>query len=262
MKSSLIIATYNWPQALNLCLKSVMNQTVMPNEIVIADDGSKEDTKQLIDGYRAKINVPIIHVWQEDMGFRLSKIRNKSFAIASGEYLIQVDGDLVLHKKFVENHLKFAREGSFVVGSRVIMSEQLTKRLQEKESIKVTVWSKGITNFLNGLYLPFLSKYQEHYKKGNLYYGRGCNMAFWKKNIIKVNGYNEKITGWGLEDTELSCRLQNSGVERRTIKNAAIVFHQFHPECPRNRVDTNDSILQETIAHKLKYCELGVAQYL
>ena len=109
MTSSLIIATYNWPGALDCCLRSVLLQRELPNEVVIADDGSRHDTRQVIDAYRKQMPVPLKHVWHEDEGFRLGMIRNKAMAAATGEYLIQVDGDLILHPMFVRDHLRAAR---------------------------------------------------------------------------------------------------------------------------------------------------------
>jgi glycosyltransferase involved in cell wall biosynthesis len=107
---TLIISTYNWPKALNLVLLSVLNQRQLPTEIVIADDGSKEETKNLIDSYRDKLSIPIKHVWHEDVGFRLAKIRNKAIATALGDYIIQIDGDVILHPYFIKDHLDFAKK--------------------------------------------------------------------------------------------------------------------------------------------------------
>ena len=98
MTISLIISTYNWPEALSRCLDSVMSQTVQPTEIIIADDGSTIETKHVIDDYSRRSVVPIVHVWHEDDGFRLSMIRNKAIVRAKGEYIIQIDGDVVLEK--------------------------------------------------------------------------------------------------------------------------------------------------------------------
>ena len=96
-KTSLVISTYNWPEALELCLKSSLRQTVAPAEILVADDGSDERTAQLIARYRVQTSIPIVHVWQEDTGFRVGSIRNKAIALATGAYIIQVDGDVILH---------------------------------------------------------------------------------------------------------------------------------------------------------------------
>jgi glycosyltransferase involved in cell wall biosynthesis len=129
MTCTLIIATYNWPQALELVLISVSKQTIIPDEIVIADDGSTKETLDVIKKVKKKLNLPIKHVWQEDQGFRKTKILNKSFAIAKGEYIVQVDGDIVLHKKFVEDHLGNARPNVFLHGSRSFLNNRLSKKI-------------------------------------------------------------------------------------------------------------------------------------
>ncbi|MFM7720217.1 MAG: glycosyltransferase, partial [Sediminibacterium sp.] len=94
---ALIIATYNWPQALQQTLRSVAHQTILPNEVLIADDGSDERTANLIQQFKeAHPTINIIHVWHEDNGFRLAAIRNKSISMAQSEYIIQIDGDIIL----------------------------------------------------------------------------------------------------------------------------------------------------------------------
>lgn len=128
MKTTLLITTYNWPKALELVLYSVLHQHVMPDEVVIADDGSTEETKKLIDRYAVKMPVPVIWVWQEDKGFRRTSILNKAIAKATGDYIIQVDGDVVLSSHFVEDHIEMAQKGCFVCGSRVLLSAQISKK--------------------------------------------------------------------------------------------------------------------------------------
>lgn len=262
MTTSLIIATYNWPEALELSLMSALNQSLMPSEIIVADDGSTEETRVLVDRFKAISTVPLIHVWQEDEGFRLAKIRNRAIAASKGDYVIQVDGDIIMHPDFVKDHVDFARKGSYVSGSRVNMSPELSKRLQTEKTTKVSVFSKGTSNFLNGLHLPFLSRFQENYRKEDLYYVRGCNMAFWREDLVKVNGYNEALQGWGREDNEISCRLNNIGNVRRIAKFRAIEFHQYHNERSRDSLSKNDDLLHRTIEEKLTRCEKGLDQYL
>ncbi len=262
MTTSLIIATYNWPEALELSLMSALNQSLLPDEIIVADDGSTEETKSMVDKYKALSKVPLLHVWHEDEGFRLAKIRNRAIAACSGDYVIQVDGDIIMHPDFVKDHVDFARKGSYVSGSRVNMNEELSKRLQREKTTKVNVFMKGTSNFLNGLHLPFLSRFQEDYRKEDLYYVRGCNMAFWRDDLVTVNGYNEELQGWGREDNEISCRLNNIGDVRRIAKFRAIEFHQYHPECSRNSLSKNDDLLHRTIEEKLTRCEKGLDQYL
>lgn len=260
---SLIVSTYNWTEALNLCLLSIIEQHILPDEVIIADDGSAAQTRDLIQKYQKDFPVPLIHVWQQDEGFQLSKIRNKAIVKASKAYIVQIDGDLILEKNFIEDHLKFAKSGSFVSGTRVNMSSALSAKLIRESSISVSVFSKGITNFLNGVKLPFLTRFlAARYKAGNIAYVRGCNMAFWKTDLMKVNGYNEAIVGWGREDSELAIRLANAGVKKRIIKFAAITFHIYHPEIARTHLSVNDGILNQTLKNVIRTCDLGISQYL
>lgn len=259
---SVIIPTYNWPEALSLCLKSVLKQSVLPDEIIIADDGSKSDTSDLINNISKQSLVPIIHVWQEDKGFRLAQIRNKAIAKSSKEYIIQIDGDVILHKDFIRDHIWFAQKGSFVSGSRVIIEEKLTKKILASQTYNISFYSKGIHNKINGIHLPFLSFLQERYRGNDILYVRGCNMGFWREDLLKVNGYNEEMTGWGREDNELASRLINLGIEKRIIKFAGIVYHIDHPLRPRTSLNRNDIILRQTVSSKSTWCTKGVNQYI
>ena len=255
ISTSLIISTYNRSDALELCVKSVLRQSLLPDEIIIADDGSKEDTRELIHQLAASSEVPIIHVWHEDLGFRLASIRNKAIAKASKEYIIQIDGDIVLHKDFVKDHARFAQKGSFVTGSRVLIREGLTKKMLAEKNCIISIHDKGTKNTINGVHLPWLSPLLQHYRQWDISYSRGCNMAFWKEDLLKVNGYNEAITGWGSEDHELVCRLINNGVRKRTIKFAGIVFHLHHELHGTDNLNNNRSILNETKVRKLTWCD-------
>ena len=255
---SLIISTYNWPGALNLCLQSVLHQSVLPNEIIIADDGSKEETKELINSFKEICKIPLIHVWHEDKGFRKTMIMNEAFTKVSYPYIVQIDGDIILHKDFIKDHIRFAQSKSFVSGSRVIIEEKLTKKLIQKKQWKFSIFTNGLRNRLNGIRIPFLSKFQEHYRQNDIIYVRGCNMAFWKEDLLKVNGYDEEITGWGREDNELAARLINTGICKRVIKFSAIAFHLHHNLRSRDSVDQNDVILNKTLSEKRIRCKQGI----
>jgi glycosyltransferase involved in cell wall biosynthesis len=128
MKTSLIITTYNWPESLELILKSILLQTEFPNEIIIADDGSKIETTNLINYYKKISNIPIIHIWQEDLGFRASEVRNKAIKECNYEYIIQIDGDTVLHKDFIKDHKNLATKNCFISGSRVLVGKETTAK--------------------------------------------------------------------------------------------------------------------------------------
>ena len=139
--SSLIISTYNRPDMLRICLLGVLDQSVLPNEILIADDGSGPETKQLVDEFAAKSQVPIVHVWQADDGFRLAAIRNKSFAKASGDYIIQTDGDIILHKHFIRDHIHMAKKNMFISGARSLLDDEYSKTMIQQKSISMIAYT-------------------------------------------------------------------------------------------------------------------------
>lgn len=114
MKVSLVISTYNWKEALGLCLLSVTRQTVIPTEVIIADDGSRSDTKLLIEEFKNHFPCPIKHVWHEDNGWRKCIIMNKAFAVCEGDYIIEIDGDIIMHSHFIEDHVTEATPGCFL----------------------------------------------------------------------------------------------------------------------------------------------------
>lgn len=261
--STLLISTYNWPEALEQTLLSVQRQVLLPNEVIIADDGSKEATTKLINRFKANFPVPLIHIWHPDEGFKLGQIRNKAIAAATSDYLIQVDGDLILHPSFIKDHVHAARPGSFIGGSRVLLSQERSRQVLASKDQRIGIFQEGVNNKLNGVHAPAVARFIELFKKEKgLYNLRGCNMSFWKKDLLAVNGYNEAITGWGREDTELVIRLYNKGIQRVFFKLQGIVYHLYHKEYDRTSVLKNDEVVKQTIDSKLTWCDKGVNQYL
>src|SRR5690606_36898742 len=123
LRTSLLISTYNWPEALELVFNSLSAQTQMPDEILVADDGSGKETTNLIENFRVETNIPLKHIWHEDEGFRRTFILNKAIAASESDYIIQIDGDCIMHKNFVEDHIKSTSENTFLFGSRVNILE-------------------------------------------------------------------------------------------------------------------------------------------
>jgi len=247
---SLIISTYNWPKALKLVLESALNQTHPPNEILIADDGSKQNTRDIITSIQKQTEIPIIHVWHEDNGFRLSKIRNKAILKSTSDYIIQIDGDTIINRNFVKDHLHASKKNSFITASRVLLGKEISSNFINYGFKKVNPFTIGITNRLNTLHFPFINqfiKYKRTPINKLIYKVRGCNMAFWKKDLLEVNGYNEDITGWGREDSELALRLLKKGVFLKKIKWSSIQYHLYHKEAPRDNFLENQSFLEKSI---------------
>lgn len=258
---SLIISTYNWPQALHLCLLSCLHQKVHPLEIIIADDGSTNETTTLIKNWQQRSVVPIRHVWHEDQGFRLGAIRNKAIAAAQADYIIQIDGDLILHPNFISDHLSLARPNQFVSANRTLISQRETTRLLQKQVVELP----GLFSLKRkyyALHSPLLNALTTFFKstEKKFKYVLGANMAFWRADLLEVNGYNEDIAGWGKEDNEISVRLLNAGKQLTLVSHLCIVYHLYHNEVSRNDLHSNESILQETLQNNIKRTSNGIVK--
>lgn len=259
---ALLISTYNNPIFLGLVLDSVLNQTITPNEIVIADDGSKADTKELIDSYRNKLNCKIKHVWHKDDGFRKCKILNKSIAQISSDYILQIDGDVILHSQFIEDHLKAVHFKQLVCGNRCFIRKKRTyKLLQNPTNKRLNILS--VRKRKRFFRIPRLSKLFKNRRsktsrKGNI----GCHLAYWKEDIVKINGYNEDFTGWGYEDIEMVERLMNSGVKKTTLLLMALQYHLYHPKSSRKSSQKNKKQYYLCRDQKLSFCDNGINKYI
>ena len=258
---ALLVSTYNWPQALNLVIKSALFQSHPPNEILIADDGSKAETRELIERFQQSTAVPIRHTWQEDLGFRKAKILNKALAGSAAEYVIQVDGDCIMHPHFVADHLRSAEAGAYLFGSRVnILPEAVAEVLGSGETT-FGPFSGRIKNKTRNLRIPFLAAWYRPSASFSRKF-RGCNVSFWRKDFLAVNGYNEQYEGWGREDSDLVIRMGNLGVRGKRLRYGGIVYHLFHPTNSDSQYARNDQLHSEVIANKVVRIADGVDQYL
>lgn len=259
LKTSLIITTYNRKDALELVLISVMKQKSLPDEVIIADDGSAEDTREVIEYYQGIFPVPLVHCWHEDLGFRLAAIRNKSIAIAKHEYIIMIDGDIVLSENFIKNHKQQAWKGQFIQGSRVLLLPTKTEQILRDKHLKINLFSNGISNRFNTIQSNWMSNLFSYFAIDPMHV-RGANLSFWKEDLLLVNGFNEDFVGWGREDSEFAVRMNNACIKRKHVKFAAFGYHLFHPENSRKHLPINDHILNKTIREKLSRCENGIVK--
>lgn len=255
--TSLVIATYNWPAALDVVLRSVRAQRQLPDEVLVADDGSGEATRLVVMAHQTDFPVPLLHVWHEDRGFRLAAIRNEAIRRARGDYLIQVDGDMVLHRRFVQAHVAFARRGTYVQGSRCLLEPGVTATILRERRAALSPFARGLRNRQNAWYLPWLSGFVGGPRDPDRR-TRGCHMAFWRDDLLAVNGYDEGFEGWGREDSELAARLIHSGVQRRNFKFGAVAWHLWHPQADRHRFRVNDDRYELTVRERRRRCEQGL----
>jgi len=252
-KVSLFLTTYNWPEALSLCLQSLAQQTHLPEEVIVADDGSGEETKKVVEALVSDFPCPLIHVWQEDKGYRINAIRNKAIAKASYPYIIQIDGDILCDKNFVKDHLRFARAKRLVIGRRINISEENSQTFCKNLKFDVLKsFRSRITAILHqGLLYDSISV------RGV----RGCNMAYWKADAYQVNGYDEEMTSKGPNDKEFSARLINIGVQAYNLKFYANAFHLFHgEEGLRSNYKMVKELYDEAINTNKKTCHKGLKQ--
>lgn len=254
--TSLIIATYNWPEALRCCLSTVACQKILPSEVIIADDGSDQRTKQLLEKLQETFPVPLVHVWHEDDGFRKSQILNKAIKQSRGEYVIQIDGDVLLQEYFIKDHLLAAEKGNFVRGSRARLTPTKTKEVLNSLDTHLHFYSRGVYNRLNAIRVPIFGEIGQR-KEQNCRNVRGSNLAYWKQDFLQVNGYNNALNGWGHEDEELAARLINAEITKKVVKLRAVQYHLHHQELPKPNEPFHRQIIQDTVQAKITKCENG-----
>lgn len=261
MKVSLIISTYNRPEALRLCLLSVFQQKVLPHEIIIGDDGSSIETRQLINELRKECPVELIHIWHEDNGFRLAKMRNKCIAVSSGNYIVEVDGDIIMNKHFIEDHIKFAERGYYLKGGRANLSKKYTEKICSEGTLPdICLFSHAFESKReNSMHIPFLGRLlmSRYRKKRGL--ALGCNMSFFKSDALAINGYDEFFEGWGGEDGDFARRLRMIGLKKRHLKFVGNTFHLWHEDKFMYNKETNEEYSKRNSPKIV--CEKGLSQY-
>ncbi len=261
MTCTVIVTTYNWHEALELSLKSILAQTQLPHEIIIADDGSTSKTKELIEKIAKKSPIKIIHSWQEDNGFRAARSRNLAFSKSISDYIIYIDGDMILDKNFILDHINCSEKNFYIQGSRVLLSPSYTKEtLIKKQFFQPSFFSKNFKNKLNSLNIPLLSLFLSSKINQQQRGIKSCNFSFYRDDFLAVNGFNENLITWGREDSELITRMYNNGIKRKNLKFAGIQYHLYHKEGNSNSF--NDNILQRAIDEKLTWCENGLDKHI
>ena len=256
-KISVIVSTYDFPLALDKALQSLCAQTLVPDKVLVADDGSGPETTEVILSYSKRM--PLSHVQQPHVGFRKAVILNKAITHATGNYIIFLDGDSVPAPEFVADHAALAERGCWVQGRRAFVDESCVGAFEPSCG---HVWSLVLKGKLSGLLkaarLPFPVVKRSREQRGIL----GCNLGIWKEDLVAINGYDETFTGWGREDADLGNRLYHLGRDRKFVYGRAIIYHLNHPVVSRDHLSTNQSLLEETLREKRVRARKGFDQYL
>lgn len=265
---SVIVTTYNWPAALAQILSALAAQSYPAMEVIIADDGSREETKSLIASWQSRFPFPLKHCWQPDDGFRAAQIRNKAVAMASHEYMVFLDGDCIPQPHFVKRHAHLAEKGWFVAGNRLLLNAAFTqKSLQGSLQLHQRRLSAWLLTRLRGgcnrwgtlvpLPLGMLRKWTRSRWQGV----KTCNLGLWRDDFLRINGFDEDFVGWGFEDSDLVIRLLRMGIYRKQGKSAVTVLHLWHVEQPRSQLDANQALLDQTLRENRIRALKGVDQY-
>jgi glycosyltransferase involved in cell wall biosynthesis len=252
---SVIVTTYNRDDALEAVLRSLARQTDADFEVVVADDGSGLATGELVDAWKAKVGHRVEHVWHQDRGFRAAEIRNRAVLASRGAYCIFLDGDCIARPGFVAIHRRLAERGAFVTGNRILLSRELTdKVLREKlspESWNIACWiterlSGGVNRLSALLRLPLgpLRRLRRSAWRG----ARSCNLAIWRGDLDRVDGFDADYSGWGKEDSDIIVRLLHAGVRRKDGAFATGIIHLWHTEADRASLPANERKLDGVVA--------------
>jgi glycosyltransferase involved in cell wall biosynthesis len=263
---SLIITTYNRPDALEAVVEACFAQHDKHFEIIIADDGSAANTRDTIARLKSRAAVPLRHVWQPHMGFRAALARNRGIAAAAGEYVVFLDGDCIPQRDFIARHRRLAQRGYLVTGSRVLLSAELSARVLAEhidlDAIgtlqKLAYRCQGhINKVLQWLVRwPDLGRERRGFSWRRI---KSCNLGVWRADLERVNGFDGSFVGWGFEDADLVVRLFNAGVMRKDGSFATEVFHLWHRDAPRDAQASNQRLVLERAASKTVVATLGLS---
>jgi glycosyltransferase involved in cell wall biosynthesis len=270
VRTELIVATYNSPRALELCLASVVRQTVLPDSICIADDGSGAETKAVVDAFAAAHpEIPVRHVWHEDRGFEKAAILNRAIATSSADFLVFIDGDVLIDPCFIARHLELAERGRFSTGSLIRLDEATTAEVTEADVASGAVferrWLKAhgaIDRFGTWLKtMPFPKPVMAFLDKATPVQRAlcGANASLFRADALRVNGFDESMK-YGGEDKEFGVRLANAGVRGRHLRYTAPLVHLDHPRGYRDeeRIRRHKARIREVRRLRVTWTEHGI----
>ncbi len=262
VRVSLIIAVYKRVDFLGLVLTSVENQSFRNMEVIIAEDDQSDDIRNFILSKTEAFPFRIKHVNQEDRGFRKNRVLNKAILASEGEHLIFIDGDCILHKKFIEAHVKRLKPGLCLFGRRAMLSRRLTTKLIHSGNIKgLSVFTMLLTKtrcLESGIYVPWIPSFRKFGVKG-------CNFSLSRDLMYKINGFDEDFESiFGGEDTDVERRLRLIDTEFLCIKFKAVQYHLYH-EGREGREESweteGKAFYQKKIDEELPFCKNGLLRH-
>lgn len=272
---SLIVTTYNRPAALGLVLQGIARQRLgrslaaMQVEVLVADDGSREDTRALVQLQAQGFPFALHHVWHEDAGFRAGAIRNRAAAQAQGRYLVFIDGDCIPAADLLLQHQRLAEASWAVAGNRVLLSESFTAQLERDGTLPLfdldwrAAWSARRRGEINKSFplLRLANGAPRKWRGQNWKTFRTCNVGVWREDFVRVNGFDEDFQGWGYEDSDLAVRLLRAGVRIKNGRFGASVYHLWHRENDRAQQAENWQRFLSVLTSDHIAARRGLSQY-
>jgi GT2 family glycosyltransferase len=251
LESSIIVTTYNWPDALRLTLLSIAGQSESPSQVIVADDGSGPETAEVVKDVLGQSNLNWCHVSHEHKGVRQSRIKNLAVSHSNYPYLIFVDQDTVLHPDFVADHLSMAQEGVFLQGKRSLLPDFYTKRILIDGRFRPpSPWSMGLGNRKNTLRSPVLGRMLARPKDFHTAL-RGCNLSLFRSDFLRVDGFDEAYDqSWGREDSDFCYRLFHAGVQMKFLWFMALQYHLYHGSTSNWDRERLDGELQKNLEER------------
>ena len=268
MKTTIVVTTYNRPDALEMVLAGYCDQSDQDFALIVADDGSTQATTEVVQQFARRAPFPLLQVWHEDRGFRAAAIRNRAVASTTADYVVFTDGDCVPSRHFVERHKALAEPGYFLGSNRVLLNATLTDRvirdrlpIHKWRSVDwATAWVRREVNRLMPLTVLPDGAFRK-WSPGRWEGIKTCNLSVWRSDLVRVNGLDESYEGWGLEDSDLVIRLLHAGVKHKSARWGAPVFHLWHREQDRRYVPENQNRLDELLQSATTRATVGLDRY-
>jgi glycosyltransferase involved in cell wall biosynthesis len=261
---SVILTTYQRPENLRRSLLSLAVQRGVEGrfELVVTDDGSTDNTADIVSDFASSVSFPVQFVTQEHDGFRAARVRNNGVRASSGRYIVFVDGDCVVPPYHVERHIRARRQGVARSGDAYRLDEATSARIDQQSIIS--------GEFLQWVPRKERWRLSQRRLKDELYYAVrhpftprlvGCNVGLWRADIERINGFDESFVGWGCEDDDLGQRLRQAGVRVATILGYTTPLHLWHRMDPSQPTTwgkgLNVALVRRT--DRPTRCEVGLA---
>jgi len=270
MRVTVIISVYKDTQSLGLILKSLTNQSLAPFEIVVSEDGDSKEMKSFLEQYPN-----IKHVFQKDNGWQKNRALNNAIKNASGEYLVFLDGDVIPYRNFVKEHIESSEPKKVLMGKRIEIGKYISWLLRKGYLSSATleklfipllpfiVLDKGSRHIEDGLVLEKGNRFGDKIRAKKRKMIVGCNFSCFKSDLERINGFDEEYTKPSVgEDIDLMWRFEHFGVEIKSVRNLANIFHLWHPRrWNMSTVEENNLILKKKQQNREYVCLKGLIDY-